>query len=124
RTITTWANRFGARTSVGVLRIPVSRTGSAAAARVFGHYQRVEAGGFINPRLARRRRLVKRIGMIGAPIFFAVAAVGFVLKAKGMYSDSNDVSGLLIIIGILIGGGMLIVALAAWRLGQAPLRRP
>jgi len=124
RTLLTLANRFGARTSVGALRIPISRTAGTEAARVLGHYQRVAAGQFVNPRLARQRRVVGRIVMIGTPIFFAVAAVGFVLKSKGMYSDGNDISGMLIIIGILVGGGMLIVALAAWRLGRTQLRKP
>ena len=122
RTITTLANRFGARTTVGALRIPVSRTASAEAARVLGHYRRVHEGGLVSPRLQRRRRLVGRLAMIGTPIAFAVAAVGFVLKSKGMYSDANDISGVMIVLGLLTGGAMLIVGLVAWRLGRAQPR--
>ena len=62
--------------------------------------------------------------MIGAPIFFAIAAVGFVLKSKGMYSDAYDFSGLLIVLGLLVGGAMSIVALIVWKLGQAQPRKP
>jgi hypothetical protein len=40
-----------------------------------------------------------------------------------MYSDANDISGLLIGLGLLIGGGMLIVALIVWRLDPAALHR-
>lgn len=122
RTVTTWANRFGFRTSVDALRIPVSRAAHAEAAKVLGHYRRVEAREVIvHPGFYRGRM---RFGLIGALVFFAIAAVGFMLKSKGMYSDSDDVSGLMIGIGILFGTAMLILALAAKVLGGAQRRRP
>ena len=125
RAVTTWANRFSIRTSVGALRIPVSRAASAEAARVLGHFERVDRREVIaNPGFYRGRM---RAGLIGAPFFFAVAAVGFVLKSTGSYNDSNDVSDILIVIvviGLLLGGAMLILALAAWWLGRAQLRKP
>jgi hypothetical protein len=124
RTITTRADRFGARTAAGALRIPVSRAASAEAAKVVGHYRRMEAGEFVSPRLQRQRRLIRRIVMIGAPIALAIAAAGFVLKSRGMYSDANDISGLMIILGLMTAGGILIVALAVWRLGRARLPKP
>ena len=124
RTISTSANRFNFRTWVGALRIPVSRAASAEAGKVLDHYRQVSASGAVHPTLQRRRRLVGRISMIGAPIFFAIAAVGFVLKSKGMYSDSNDFSGLLIGLGVLVGGAMSIVALIVWKLGQGRPRKP
>lgn len=121
RTVTTWAHEQRVHTSFGALRIPVSRAAGAAAARVLAHYQRVEAREVIvNPGFYRGRM---RFGLIAAPIFFAIAAVGFVLKSTGRYNDSDDVSGLLIGIGILIGGAMLILALVAWRLGRAQHRK-
>lgn len=124
RTISTSANRFNFRTWVGALRIPVSRAASGKAANVLDHYRRVSASGLVHPTLQRRRRIVGRISMIGAPIFLAIAAVGIVLKSKGMYSDANDVSGLLIALGLLVGGAMSIVALIVWKLGQAQPRKP
>lgn len=124
RTISTSANRFSFRTWGGALRIPVSHAASAEAAKVLDHYRRVSASGIVNPALQRRRRLVGRISMIGAPIFFSVAAIGFVMKSNGMYSDANDVSGLLIVLGLMVGGAMLIVAMIAWQLGRGQPRRP
>lgn len=122
RTVATWVYEHRSHTAVGALRIPVSRAAGAAAARVLGHYERVDAREVIvNPGFYWGRM---RVGLIGAPIFFAVAAVGVVLKATGRYNDSDDISGLMIGIGILLGGAMLILALVAWRLGRAQLRKP
>lgn len=122
RTVTTWANRFNIRTSVDALRIPVSRAAGAAAARVVDHYKRVEARGVIvNPGFYRGRI---RFGLIGAPICFAVAATGVVMKATGIYNDSRDIPGLLIILGFLPGIALLALALAAWRLSLAQRRKP
>ncbi|TWT15109.1 hypothetical protein [Reyranella sp. CPCC 100927] len=122
RTGATWMHEHRVHTAVGALRIPVSRAASAAAARVLGHFERVDAREIIvNPGFYRGRMLV---GLFGAPIFFAVAAVGFTLKLTGRYNDSDDVSGLLIVIGILLGGAMLVLALAAWWLGRAQRRKP
>lgn len=65
-----------------------------------------------------------RVGLIGAPICFAVAAVGFAMKLTGAYDDGRGIPGVLIVGGIAIGTAMLIVALAAWRLGPAKPRKP
>lgn len=43
RTVTTWAHEHRVHTSVGALRIPVSRAAGPEAAKVLGHYARVDA---------------------------------------------------------------------------------
>lgn len=121
RAVTTWANRFGIRTSVGTLRIPVSRAASAEAAKVLGHFERVDRREVIaNPGFYRGRM---RAGLIGAPFFLAVSAVGFALSSTGRFDINNDVSGALIIIGLVLSIAMLILALAAWLLGRAQRRK-
>lgn len=120
-TVTTWANRFSVRTSVGVLRLPVSRLAGADGARVLDYYRRVLAREIIVNEGFYRGRM--RFGLIAAPICFAVAAAGFVMKSIGAGDDSGDLSGLLIGIGIVFGTAMLILALAAWLLSQAQRRK-
>lgn len=115
RTVMTWANRFGARISVGVLRLPVPRRAGPEAARVLDHYKRVAAREIIlNPGFYRRRM---RVGLIGAPICFAVAAIGYLL-------DGDGLPDLMLGLGILLGGAMSILALAAWGMSRAQLRKP
>lgn len=121
RTIMTWANRFSVRTTVGELRIPVSRLAGAEAAKVVAHFERVDARAVVvNPGFYRSRM---RIGLIGAPIFFAVAAVGFVLRSIVGDDDSGFDPTLLIVIGLVLGIAMLILALAAKLLDRAQLRK-
>jgi hypothetical protein len=122
RTVTTWANELRVHASVRALRIPVSRVASAEAARVLGHYQRVDAREVIVHQGFYRGRM--RFGLIAAPICFAVAAVGFVMELTEGDTGSGPVPGLLIGIGILFGTALLILALAAKRLSQAQLRKP
>ena len=121
RTILTTANRFGTRTSVGALRIPVAAVAREEAAKVIAHYQKLDTLKVIATRPGPRR--VMLFGLILAPIFFAVAAVGIGLKTNGLYSDSDDLSGLLIVLGILFGIAGLIFALIGWRFGGARPRR-
>jgi len=64
-----------------------------------------------------------RAGLIGAPIFLALAVIGFVLKPTGGNNDINDVSYLIFAIGLVLCGAMLILALAAWLLGRAQRRK-
>lgn|GEM_PF-1688918 len=120
-TVTIWANRFSVRTSVGVLRLPVSRLAGADGARILEHYRRVLAREIIVNEGFYRGRM--RFGLIAAPICFAVAAAGFAMKSIGAGNDSGDLSVLLIAIGIVFGTAMLILALAARLLSQAQLRR-
>ena len=121
RSVTTWANRFGVRTSIGALRIPVSHAVSTEAARVLGHFERVDRREAIaNPGFYRGRM---RAGLIGAPIFLAVAILGFVLNSTGENNDISDVSYIIIIFGLVFCLAMLILALAAWLLGRAQLRK-
>ena len=104
------------RSAVAALRLPVSRSAGAesAAARVIDHFRRVLAREIIvNPGFYRRRM---RIGLIGAPICFAIALIGYLL-------DGDGLPDIMLGLGILIGGAMLILGLVAWRLGQAQLRK-
>ncbi|RYG28800.1 MAG: hypothetical protein EON93_17870, partial [Burkholderiales bacterium] len=78
-TLLTLANRFGARTTAGELRIPVSRAACADAGRVVTHFSCVAAREIAaNPDFYRSRI---RFGMLAAPVCFAVAALGFVLRS-------------------------------------------
>lgn len=121
RTLLTLANRFGTRTTVGELRIPVPDTASPEAARVVAHFESVRTGAVIaNPNFYRRRM---RIGLIGAPVFFAIAALGFVLGPDDMSNGDISIPGLMVIIGIAVGVTMLILALAAWLLDGAQRRK-
>jgi hypothetical protein len=121
RTLLTLANRFGTRTTVGELRIPVSRAASAEAATIVAHFERVRSGAVIaNPNFYRSRM---RVGLIGAPIFLAIAALGFVLGPGDMSNGDLSIPTLMIIIGLVAGIAALILALAAWLLDGARRRK-
>ena len=114
------ANRFGARTTIGELRIPVALPANTEAANIVAHFQQVSAGTIIaNPDFYRRR---VRIGLIGAPVFLAIAALGFVLGPKDMSNGDISIPTLMVIIGLVAGIAMLIFALAAWLLDGAQRR--
>ena len=117
RTILTSANRFGARTSVGALRIPVAAAAAAEAAQVIAHYQQLDTLKIIATRPGPRR--VMLFGLILAPISFVIAAIGIGLKMNGLYSDSDDISGLLISLGIMFSIAGVLFALIGWRFGGA-----
>lgn len=122
QTLTTYATRFGTRTTAGELRIPVAPLASADAARVVTHFAGVGAGKILaNPDFYRTR---VRIGLIGAPIFFAIAALGFVLAPDDFSDGSISIPSLMLIIGFVAGITMLILALAAKLLGGAQRRKP
>lgn len=110
RTILTGANRFGTRTTVGELRIPISRIASAEATKVVAHFEQVRTGEVIANSDFYKRRI--RIGLIGAPIFLAIAALGFVLQSTIGASEDFDPT-ILIAIGLIPGIGLLILAFAA-----------
>ena len=59
-----------------------------------------------------------RVGLIGAPTFLAIAALGFVLGPNDMSEGSMSISSLMVIIGLVAGITMLILALAAKLLGR------
>jgi hypothetical protein len=121
RTRLVLANRFGMRTTIGELRIPAPSSASADAAKVVAHFQQVSAGTVIaNPDFYRSRM---RIGLIGAPIFLAIAALGFVLGPNDMSNGDISIPSLMIIIGLVAGVGMLILALAAKLLDGAQRRK-
>lgn len=116
RTLLTLAKRFGARVTLGELRIPVSRLAAAEAARAVIYFEEMSAGKMIaNPNFYRTRLWV---GLIGAPTFLAIAALGFVLGPNDMSEGSMSISSLMVIIGLVAGITMLILALAAKLLGR------
>lgn len=111
RTLLTLANRFGARTTAGELRIPVSRGASAQAGEVVTHFARVAAREIVASPNFYRSRI--RGGLIAAVVGFAVAALGFVLRSVlGSREDGLDAT-LVIAIGLVVAGGGLVLALLA-----------
>jgi hypothetical protein len=122
QTLLTLANRFGARATAGELRIPVSRAASADAGKIVTHFSRVAAREIVaNPDFYRSRI---RFGLIAAPVCFAVAALGFVLRSiLGGSEDGLDPATLLIIIGLIAGVTALVLALAAKLLDNAQRRK-
>lgn len=54
-----------------------------------------------------------RFGLIGAPIFLAIAALGFVLGPNDVSDGSVSMPSLMVIIGLAAGIAMLLLALAA-----------
>ena len=121
RTLSTYANRFSTRTMAGELRIPVALRAGADVARVVAHFERVLTGEIIvNPNFYRSR---VRFGLICAPIFLAVAALGFVLGPSDVGDGNVSIPSLMVIIGIVTGCAMLILALAAWLMGRAQVRK-
>lgn len=117
RTLLTSANRFGSRTTAGELRIPVSRAASAKAAEVVAHFERVRAGQVIaNPGFYPSRI---RFGLIAAPIFLAIAAVGVALSPNDVGNGDISIPSLMVIVGLVMGIAALILALAAWMLARA-----
>lgn len=121
RTRLVLANRFGARTTIGELRIPVSNSAGTDAAKVVAHFQQVSTGTVIAKPDFYRSRM--RTGLIGAPIFLAIAALGFVLGPSDMSAGDISIPSLMAIIGIVAGIAMLTLALAAKLLDNAQRRK-
>ncbi len=120
-TVTTVANRFSVRTSIGVLRLPIARLAAAEGTRVVDHFRRVAAREIIVNEGFYRGRM--RFGLIAAPIFFVAAAAGVAMNAIGAGDDDGAISFLLIGIGLGCGTVMLILALAAWLMHRAQVRK-
>lgn len=120
RTLLTLANRFGARTTAGELRIPVPASARPEAAKVVAHFEAVAAGKVIpNPDFYPRRM---RFGLVAAPIFLALAAVGFASGPSDFSDGDISIASLMVIVGLTAGIAALILALAAWMLGRAQRR--
>jgi hypothetical protein len=115
RTVMTWGNRFGARTTVGVLRLPAPAHAAAEAAKVVDHFRRVTAREIVIN--ASRYRRLMRVGLVGAPICFAIAVLGYWL-------DGDGLPDLMLGLGILLGIAMLVLARTAWAMEQAQHRKP
>jgi hypothetical protein len=112
-TMTRGGTAFSISRSIAVLRLPAPREADAAAARVLDHFRKVAAGellvhGHYFPRLVR-------IGLIGAPLCFAVAGLGYVL-------DGDGVPDLMLGLGILFGGAFAVLALVARTMAKAQRR--
>lgn len=95
----------------GLLRIPVSRAGREEAVKVLGHFSAVDQRKkLVNPNFYGRRI---RWGLIAAPLFFLIAAMGFALNEAGV---GGVVPLLMAITGVIAGIGGLVLALLAWLL--------
>jgi hypothetical protein len=104
---------------VSVLRVPLSRLAPDAAAKVFEHFRRVDAREIIvNPGFYRGRMWA---GLAAATILFPIAAGGFWLNAVG--ADWGDVPLYMAVGGVVAGLGGLLLAFAAWLVGQKQRRR-
>ena len=85
------------------------------------HFEGVGAGKIVaNPGFYRSR---VRFGLISAPIFLAISAIGFVLGPNDVSDASVSIPSLMLIIGLVAGIAMLILALAASLLGGAQRRK-
>jgi hypothetical protein len=100
--------------------ILVSRAAGAAAAGVLDHFRRVELREIVVNRDFYPSRI--RIGLIAAPVCFAVAGFGFLLKSRGAVIAGGVDPGILIVGGLVFGIGALVLALAASALSRAQLR--
>jgi hypothetical protein len=103
----------------GVLRVPVSRAGRDAAVKVLNHYAAVDQRKvLVNPSFYARRI---RWGLIGAVVFFLIAAGGFGLNAAK--ADLGDIPLYMAVVGTVTGIGGLVLAFTAWTLHMKQ-RRP
>ena len=95
--------------------------GPQAGAASVQHFEQVAAREIVaNPNFYRSRM---RFGLIGAPILFAVAALGFVLGPGDVSNGDVSIPSLMVIIGMVAGGAMLVLSLAAWLLDRAQARK-
>jgi hypothetical protein len=101
-----------------VLRVPVASDAVMQAEKVAGHFQAVLRGEVIvNPGFWRRRI---RIGLIGAAVCAALAALGFLLASRN--DELDNIPLFLAVAGTILAIGGLILALMSWRFDQS--RRP
>jgi hypothetical protein len=108
--------------SRAVLRLPVARRARDDLPRVLRHFQQVDARKLVvNPGFYLSRI---RVGLIAAPVCFALAALGFWLGQQAGGDETTDIVGLtLAVSGVMFGFGGLILAAAAWTLRQGQVRR-
>ena len=97
---------------------------SAEAGKVLNHYRQVSASGAADPNPpAAPQDCRAHQHDRGADLLRDSGLSASCAKSRN-YSDANDVSGLLIVLGLLVGGAMSIVALIVWKLGQGGLASP
>ena len=108
--------------SRAVLRLPVARRARDDLPKVLRHFQQVDTRQLVvNPGFYLSRI---RIGLIGAPVCFALAALGFWLGQHAEGDETTVTIGLtLAVCGVIFGLGGLILAAAAWSLRQGQVRR-
>lgn len=95
--------------ATGLLRVPVSRAGRDEAVKVLGHFSAVDQRRtLVNPNFYVRRI---RWGLIAAPLFFLMAAMGFGLNEAGV---QGTVPLLMAVTGVIAGIGGLVLAALAW----------
>lgn len=126
-TVTTFSSvETTTRRFTAVLRLPLPQPQTQPsgdcpdASGIVDHYRRVLAGTVVaNPNFYRRRI---RIGLIGAAMFLPVALIGLMLELNGA-PDRGDLPSILLIVGIILGGTAMILALLAAYLDRRQRRR-
>ena len=104
----------------GTLRVPVARLATAEVARVFEHYQKVDAREIV-VNIGRFKRAIN-FGLIAAPICFGLAVLGMLRQYHG--TGENGVMNLLLaVVGAVLGIGALLWAGIAWYLRQAQITK-
>jgi protein-S-isoprenylcysteine O-methyltransferase Ste14 len=94
----------------GILRVPIADDAHDVAAKVQRHYEDVIARRIIvNPQFWRTRI---KIGLVGAVVFIAIAAVGFSLS--DMNEELAQAPLIMAVAGTMFAIGGLILALLAW----------
>ena len=119
-----WASNVNVpriHTTAGTLRIPVSRTATAEAKKVFDHFSKVLARETIVKPDFWRRRI--RWGLTTAAVCALAAAAGFALEAAKV--ELGIVPLVMAVAGTMLALGGLVLALLAWMfyLGQHGRRR-
>lgn len=104
--------------SYSVLRIPIGRTGTDAAARVLAYFKDVNSRKIIVRRGFYPSRI--RIGLWSALIFAVIAVAGFGLEA--LETDFGLVPLLMAVIGTVAAIAGLVLASIAWMLYRQQLR--
>jgi hypothetical protein len=111
-------NRFSARQTRSVLRLPIPSAEDPEALKVLDHYRQVLAGKVSsNPDFYPNR---VRVGLAAALVLLPIAGLGAALDQNGFVEV--DVPSIITIFGGVFGLGALLLALIAWVLGRKAAR--
>ena len=120
--VTTSATNFSALRFFrihSVLRVPVASDAVMQAEKIAGHFQAALRGEVIvNPGFWRLRI---RIGLVGAAVCTALAALGFLLADRNV--ELHNIPLFLAVGGTITAIGGLVLALLSWRFDQSRRRQ-